>query len=282
VKRPGCADRDHVVTNLTPIPVSSQVDHGKDVHLGAVEQVGGEEIQRQDPLRLGPQEFSPARSVPARRRIDPCALEDLLNRRRRYRDAQPGKLGADHREYGDIPTTSLSRASRNTTDGPCGAPAAVRAPLARPAHLPAAHDGAVRPQECSRSNDQPHRREAPGRQRPGKRGRPRPVRPRQPRIDLWPLTLRNSELMAQHQDLGVLPPRLAARQPEQRHDTGHDQEDQAQAHKPKIIPPPDGPRPAQPTPGGLTKPTAFRKVSAQVAQVFGTHGIPRQLRPAPR
>ncbi len=34
------------------------------------------------------------------------------------------------------------------------------------------------------------------------------------RIDLRPLTLRNSELMAQHQDLGVLPPRLAARQPE--------------------------------------------------------------------
>jgi hypothetical protein len=31
------------------------------------------------------------------------------------------------------------------------------------------------------------------------------------------------------------------------HDTGDDQEDQLQAHKPKIIPPPAEPRPSQPT-----------------------------------
>jgi hypothetical protein len=61
-----------------------------------------------------------------------------------------------------------------------------------------------------------------------------------------PLPLRDSELMTQHQDLGILPPRLPVRQPDQRHGTGHDQEDQLQAHKPKIIPPPDGPRPARP------------------------------------
>ena len=30
------------------------LDHGKDVDLGAVEQVGGEEVQRQDALCLGP------------------------------------------------------------------------------------------------------------------------------------------------------------------------------------------------------------------------------------
>ena len=46
--------------------------------------------------------------------------------------------------------------------------------------------------------------------------------------------------------LGVLPPILPARQPEQRHGTGYDQEDQLQAHKPKIIARPDGPRPARP------------------------------------
>jgi hypothetical protein len=34
------------------------------------------------------------------------------------------------------------------------------------------------------------------------------------------------------------------RQPEQRQETGHDQEDQLQAHKPKIIPPPAGPTPS--------------------------------------
>jgi hypothetical protein len=62
-----------------------------------------------------------------------------------------------------------------------------------------------------------------------------------------PLAQGDGELMAQHQDLGVLRPRLPARQPEQRHDTGHDQEDQLEAHKPKIIPPPARPRPAQST-----------------------------------
>jgi hypothetical protein len=47
--------------------------------------------------------------------------------------------------------------------------------------------------------------------------------------------------MAQHQDLGVLPPRLAARQTQQRHSPGNNQEDQLQAHKPKIIARPAGP-----------------------------------------
>jgi integrase len=45
----------------------------------------------------------------------------------------------------------------------------------------------------------------------------------------------DSELMAQHQDLGVLPPRLPPRQAQHRHGPGHDEEDQLQAHKPKII-----------------------------------------------
>jgi hypothetical protein len=87
-----------------------------------------------------------------------------------------------------------------------------------------------------------------------------------------PLPLRDGELMAQDQDLGVLPPRFPARQPEHRRGTGHDQEDQLQARKPKIIPSPDGPRPARPTDAGrLTQPIAFRRTTAQVAQVFGTH-----------
>jgi len=38
-----------------------------------------------------------------------------------------------------------------------------------------------------------------------------PVRPRQPGARLRPLALGDSELVAQHQDLGVLPPRLPAR-----------------------------------------------------------------------
>ena len=82
------------------------------------------------------------------------------------------------------------------------------------------------------------------------------------------------ELMAQHQDLGILPPRLPPRQAQHRHGPGHDEEDQLQAHKPKIIacqPEPDRP------PGTVhaTKPTASGKASAQVAQVFGTHKFGR-------
>lgn len=46
------------------------------------------------------------------------------------------------------------------------------------------------------------------------------------------LALRDSELMARHQDLGVLPPQLPVREPDQRHGTRHDQEDQLQAHEP--------------------------------------------------
>src|SRR5712691_2870119 len=42
-------------------------------------------------------------------------------------------------------------------------------------------------------------------------------------------------LMAQHQDLGVLPPRLPPRQAQREHIRHDDTADQFQAHKPKII-----------------------------------------------
>jgi hypothetical protein len=48
-----------------PGAVGAVLDDGQDVDLRAVEQAGGEEIQCQDPLRLGSQELLPARSVPA-------------------------------------------------------------------------------------------------------------------------------------------------------------------------------------------------------------------------
>src|ERR1022692_1239079 len=117
--------------------------------------------------------------------------------------------------------------------------------LARPARPPAADDVAVPPQDGARSDDQPHHGEPVDRQRPGQQGKQRPVRPRQPSTSPRPLTPGDSELVAQQEDLGVLPPRLPARQAQQRHNTGNDQEDQLQAHKPKIIPPPVGPRPAR-------------------------------------
>jgi hypothetical protein len=45
--------------------------HGQDVGLGAVEQVGGEEVARQNRLGLGPQELRPGRPGSARRGAGP-------------------------------------------------------------------------------------------------------------------------------------------------------------------------------------------------------------------
>ena len=55
-------------------------------------------------------------------------------------------------------------------------------------------------------HDQPYHGEAPDGQRPGEQRQPRPVRPRQTRMSTSMLALGHSELMAHHQDLGVLPP----------------------------------------------------------------------------
>ena len=68
---------------------------GKDAGLRAVEQAGGEEVQCQDPLRLGPEELRPARAIPARSPVDPGALEDLPDRGWRHRDAGPRELAVD-------------------------------------------------------------------------------------------------------------------------------------------------------------------------------------------
>ena len=78
-----------------PDPAGAMLDYGKDIGLRAVEQAGGEEIQRQDPLRLGPQELRPARSIPARSGVNPGALKDLPHRRRSNRYSQSGQLAVD-------------------------------------------------------------------------------------------------------------------------------------------------------------------------------------------
>ena len=117
-------------------------------------------------------------------------------------------------------------------------------------------------QDRAGSDDQPHRRQALRRHRPRQQRQPRPVRPRQTRMGVRLHALCHSKLVAQHEDLGVLPPPLPARQPMQRHETDDDQEDQLQPHKPKIIPRPRSIRGAeQPATSGA---------SGQVAQVFGT------------
>jgi hypothetical protein len=67
----------------------------QDVDLRAVEEISGEEVKRQDPLRLGPQEPCTARAVSARCRVDSGVLEDLPDRGRCYGDAEPGEFAVD-------------------------------------------------------------------------------------------------------------------------------------------------------------------------------------------
>src|SRR5260221_7002619 len=78
-----------------PDAAGAVLDDGKDVDLRAVEQVGGEEVQRQDPLRLGPQEIP--QPGPSRRGAGPmpASLRNLPDRGRRHRDAERHQFAVD-------------------------------------------------------------------------------------------------------------------------------------------------------------------------------------------
>lgn len=92
------------------------------------------------------------------------------------------------------------------------------------------------PQDRGGSDDQPHRSQPAGWQRPGDQDQPRPLRPRQPRMSTRPLAQGDSKLMTQHQDLGVLHHASLPGQAQHRHGgTGDNEDDQLQAHKPAII-----------------------------------------------
>jgi len=56
------------------------LDRREDVHLRAIEQVSGEEVQREDPPRLGSQERRPPGADPAWSRVDAGVFEDLPHR----------------------------------------------------------------------------------------------------------------------------------------------------------------------------------------------------------
>ncbi len=71
------------------------LDHGQDIGLGAVEQVGREEVAGQDRLGLGAQELRPGRPGPPRRGVDAAGLQDLPHGRRRDLDSQAGQLAVD-------------------------------------------------------------------------------------------------------------------------------------------------------------------------------------------
>jgi hypothetical protein len=248
-------------------PAGAVPNNGKDADLRSVEQVSGKEVQRQDPVRLGPQELGPARSLPAGRGIDAGVLEDLPDRGRRHGEAESGQFAVDAAVTPRLVLPGKPQHHRPDLSVRCRAPGPA---LARPAQPPAADDVPAPPQDGARSDDQPHRGETVDRQRPSQQGKQRPVRPRQPGTSPRPLTPGDSKLVAQHEDLGVLPPGLATRQAQQRHGTGNDQEDQLQAHKPKIIPPPVGPRPARRMPNARPR---------SIGPLPRWHGFSATLRP---
>jgi len=202
-----------------------------------------------------------AQPGPSRRgaRLILGALEDLPDRGRRHRDAGPRELAADPPVSLRLVLPGQPQHYRPHLALRCRAPGAAPARQPRP---PAADDVALPAQDRAGSDDQPHRRQALCRYRPCKQRQPRPVRSRQTRMSARPLAFSHSELMAQHKDLGVLPPPLPPRQAQQRHGTGDHQEDQPHACKPKIIPRPGRRGAEQPAVNGA---------SGQVAQVFGTH-----------
>jgi hypothetical protein len=71
------------------------LDHGQDVGMGAVEQVGLEEVARQDRVGPGVQELGPGRTGPPPGGVDAAGPEDLPDGRRCDLDSQPGQLAVD-------------------------------------------------------------------------------------------------------------------------------------------------------------------------------------------
>jgi hypothetical protein len=63
----------------------------------------------------------------------------------------------------------------------------------------------VPPQDGTGSDDESLPGEALNRQRPGQQRQPRPIRPRQPHMSPRLLAQGDSQLVAQDQDLGILP-----------------------------------------------------------------------------
>jgi hypothetical protein len=104
-------------------------------------------------------------------------------------------------------------------------------------------------------------------QHPGEQRQPRPVRPRQPRMSPRPLAQGHRELMAHHQDLGVLPPRLPPRQAQHRPGpvTTRKISFKPRSRRSSHASPT---KPARPAPVRVTEPSAARRASAQVVPVF--------------
>src|SRR5215470_18845336 len=184
--------------------------YGEDMSMGAVEQVGGEEVAGQDRFSLRTQELWPGRPGPLRRRVDSGALQDFPRRRRRYSHSQAGQLAVDPAvaPFGVLP----GQPEDQGPDVPAGRRSAGPA-APGPGRPAAADEVAVPAQDRVGCDQQPHFVAA----RFGyhaEQGRDQgPVRPVQVRA--LPLaSLQDRELVAQNQDLCGLPRLLALGQPQ--------------------------------------------------------------------
>jgi len=81
------------------------LDHGQDVRPGAVEQVDGEEVARQDRLGLRAQELGPGWPGATWRGVDSGLLQDLPHRRGRDRHSQAGQLAVLSSGWGGFQRT---------------------------------------------------------------------------------------------------------------------------------------------------------------------------------
>jgi hypothetical protein len=128
------------------------LEHGEDVGLGAVDQVGREEVARQDRVGLRTQELRPGRPGPPWRQIDPGGLQDLPRRRRGYLHSHAGQLAVNPA----VPPAGVL-AGQPDDQGP-DVPAGGRA-AARAAHGPggpaSADDVAVPVHDRVRGDQQP-------------------------------------------------------------------------------------------------------------------------------
>jgi hypothetical protein len=78
-----------------PDPAGGVLDQREDIAAGAIEEVDGEEVRRQDCLGLTAQELRPRRPVTPRRRWDPGGDQDLSHRRRRHENAEASEFTVD-------------------------------------------------------------------------------------------------------------------------------------------------------------------------------------------
>ena len=179
---------------------------------------------RCDRLGLGGQELLPVRGCALRCSVDAGGLEDFPDGGGRDLVPEAGELAAD-------PPVAPGRVvAGHLHRGPADRRAGARASWCPAPVGPAAlNQLGVPAQERARGDDQGQLAAARGGRPPGQGGQDRPVGPRQPGCS--DLALQDGDLVAQHQDLGVLDVVGARQQRQPAAQPQEDQVQQAEGHK---------------------------------------------------